>query len=765
MNKYENIPQELKALKRWVCWKLEKRADKNTKIPYDAKTGKPAKSNDESTWSDFDICVANLYKYSGVGFMLGNGYFGVDIDHCREKDQKAIINDICHTLKSYTEISQSGEGLHIICRGMLPQGPRRKGNIEMYDNTRYFALTGNIAQITTDEGEIVTYRNIEDRTIEIKPLWEKYINQEKQGTYTYRVERENVRFLNLTDEQVIQYARESKNGTLFTALYYGQWAGLYDSQSQADMAFCMQLAFWCNKDKAQMDRIFRSSGLYREKWDTKRGSDTYGSITLNEAINKCKDTYQGIKQDNFIYNSTTGTMQSTKEYALDDTGNAERFIDRFGVNLRYNTDNKKWMFYNGKTWVNDNSQQVKILADKMISEMKAEAIQETDEDTQIAMFKNIKHLSSSAGKEAMIKEAQHMKDTPITNAHFNRDKYLLNCDNGIIDLKVGKIIDHKREHLISKNTGISCNLDSEPTLWIKFLKSIFSENEDVIHYIQKAIGYSLTGSCKEQCLFECTGNGSNGKSVMLNILMKILGSYAVNIQVETVLAGKSTNGGNATPDIARLNGARFVRTNEPSEGSRFNEGLVKQMTGDNVMTARFLYGDLFEFEPEFKIWIACNNKIEIRGTDKGIWRRMRLIEFNKTFEGKNADLNLEDKLTEELPEILGWAVKGCLMWQEEGLEMPEDIKQATENYKQENDVIAKFLDSCVNKRTGSQEKASELYTAYKNWCKNGNEYCMTNTKFGIEMGKRLEKKQVRGAMYYQDIKLKEKDDTYVFTSK
>ena len=758
---YNNIPNEMRSLKRWVLWKLRKIGnEKPTKIPVNANNGYGAKSNDSSTWVTFDEAISKIdfYNCSGIGFMLGNGYFGVDIDHAI--DNKDLINEFVNHLQSYTEISQSGEGIHIICKGILPVGNRRKGNIEMYDNARFFALTGNL------------YNNLKytvvDRTEEIKYLYNKYLADKPKeeipdGAYVYNKpikETENNSIL--TDSEVLDKAEQSQNGKLFSCLYYGQWEGIYPSQSEADMSFCSMLAFWCNRDIAQMDRIFRGSKLYREKWDKKRGANTYGEITLKNAIDNCKDVFTpAFNPKTDVYNTATGTLQRKSYYDFNDTGNAQRFIDRFGANVRYNFDNKYWMIWDGKTWIKDVKQIVKTQADIMIDEMKMELAKEQNENIAKEMSKNIKHLSSNSGKEAMLKEAMHIGSIPSINADFNQHLYFLNCRNGVINLKTGEVMEHDKKYMLSKNTNINVDMQKEPVRWIKFLEEIFDNNQEMIEYVHKAVGYTLTGDTKEQCFFQCYGDGANGKSVFLDVIYEMLGDYSLNSQVESILAKNNQSNG-ANSEIARMSNARFVRTNEPNENSKFNEGLVKQLVSGDVTTARFLYGTEFEFKPQFKLWIATNYKIGVRGTDYGIWRRQRLIPFKVKFEGKRMDRNLTEKLMLELPEILGWAVKGCLKWQKEGFNTPELIEKETEIYKQENDVILAFSKDCLRDKENGRERASDVFKEYSQWAKEGHEECMTQSKFGIEMAKRYKKKTVNGYVYYVGLILKKHDESYIF---
>lgn len=243
---YKSLPDELKQTKQFVCWRG---ADK---IPKNAMTGNNAQSNNPDTWCDFDTAIKGCEKYGfdGLGFMFANGYFGVDLDHCI--DNIDFCDEFVETLQSYTEISKSGSGIHIICKGTLPDGARRKGGIEMYSSGRYFICTGRVYN--------KKYTEIRDCTESIKVLHSKYL-----PSTVPRIEARPVQHIDLDDQQIIDKARSCKSGYLFNMLYQGNWQGLYSSQSEADLALCNQLAFWTQKDEVQMDRLFRSSGLMRPK--------------------------------------------------------------------------------------------------------------------------------------------------------------------------------------------------------------------------------------------------------------------------------------------------------------------------------------------------------------------------------------------------------------------------------------------------------------------------------------------------------------------
>ncbi|MDY0386932.1 MAG: phage/plasmid primase, P4 family [Methanolobus sp.] len=733
---WEKIPQEIKNLKQWVCWAGDK-------LPKNPLTGKNAQSNNPNTWSDFDTAVKAVDKYlfDGIGFMFANGYFGVDLDNI-DDDTK---NEFIDTLQSYTEISKSGKGIHIICKGKLPEGRRRKGNVEMYDTGRYFITTGNA---------IGNYE-ITDCTEKIIPLHNKFLGEEKNKVNTVLDEP-----IKLEDEEVIQKARNSKNGMLFQLLYSGNWEQFYPSQSEADMSFCNMLAFWTGRNKEQMDRIFRVSNLMRDKWDRRQSGTTYGEITLLNAISKCSVIYN--PKGNYLLNKDGEVYEKPKkDYQLNDTGNAERLVDKFYGLIKYNHENKNWVIWNGKIWSPDETSEVKRLADKVAEEMRIEAFLEENLDIQKEMLKNANRVFSSKGKEAMIKEAMHLKGVPVLNSDFDKDKDLFNLQNGILKLKTGELLPHNPSYFISKISSTSLNREP-PKRWLQFMNEITNNNQELIKYIQKTIGYSMTGSVVEDCLFFCYGTGQNGKSVFLETINKIMGTYGANTQPETIMI-KSQGGGNASGDIARLKSARFVTSVEPNEGVRLNEGLIKQLTGGDVITARFLYGKEFEFYPEFKLWIATNHKPIIRGTDEGIWRRIRLIPFVVRIPDKKKDKYLKQKLLKELDSIAYWCFQGCLLWQKEGLAMPKSVYDATSEYRNEMDIITNFIETCTMPVEGWKEKAIDVYQHYSKWAKLNNEYEMSNTKFGREFSKRYERTRISTGTYYLDVKLT--TDTEGYTEK
>lgn len=756
---FSKVPYELQEQTRWCNWKLVKRIENKkihyTKLPINAKTGEMAKSNDENTWTDFETAIQAAEDSGnelGIGYFFKEPYIGIDLDdvgdeieHYRMKDhENNIVSEFINTLGSYAEVSPSGEGIHIILKGELPGDGKRKGSVEMYDSGRFFTVTGN---------SLGGYSHIiDDSTMgKINYLHKKYIQPTNVTTLPIQ-KQHGLTGHNLSDAEVVSRIKDSKQGELFMRFMQNGWNKDYDSQSEADLAMANILAFWTAKNFSQMDRLFRESSLMRDKWDEKRGKTTYGQATLNKAINDTVNVFQGKREPaKYTFGSEFQQEQSdTEEYppkSYDDTGNAMRFLDRYGEVVKYSYISKKFYVYDGVTWKEDNQGLVHQLVDSMIESMKDEVVlasDDLDEDEAANLLqKHIKNSRSNRAKKNIIEELKH--NVSIMLDEFDSDDMLLNSANGYLELNSGELQEHDRSKLFRKVTNAEYTETQAPDTWLSFLNDIFNYDKDVIHYIQKALGYSITGSSKEQTMFILLGNGRNGKSLFVNTVAEILGDYSTNMQASSLMV--KNNSGSVNNDIARLAGARFVTSSEPNAGFVFDEGLIKQMTGDDQITARFLHQENFEFEAKFKIWLATNHRPIIQGTDDGIWRRLAVIPFDVQIPEHKVDKDLKHKLMREAPGILDWMMEGCLTWQREGLEQPKKIKDSVGEYRKEMDITDAFIEAMCEEDDHYEEAAGDLYKSYKNWAEKNSEYDLGSVEFGKRMKTKFDSKRSNGIKY------------------
>lgn len=774
---YQNIPQELRNLKQWGLFELKwvEARKKNTKIPINPYDGSAGKSNDPNTWSDFDTAMRALNdveRADGLAFYFANGYVGLDIDHidsnledwrAGDNDPNNLVNKFQDlTDNTYMEVSQSGTGIHAIFKGKIPGKRRRKGNYEMYQTGRFFALTGN--NIIPDP----TIKSMSDD--EMKTLYEFLFG--KDNVVQLHSESDNITPVDLSVVEIIKRAENSaKTGTRFTMFMKGGWEQFYSSHSEADMAFANDLAFWTGRDFHKMDTIFRNSSLMREKFDEKRGAVTYGTSLLNKAINETQNIYnpEGDSQDSESSYTFSFNEDKTKKIiprSWDDQGRGLRMRDQFATVLKFNAVDKKWFFFNGSYWQEDiGNQKVELAAERVANSIKKEKPElsfstKTDEDKAMnEWYRFQKDSRSHMAKMHMIDEFK--KYVIVKHGEFDKEDMLLNTESGYVDLSNGELHDHDIDKNFSHQTLAEYSDNVDAPLWDKFLNQIFNNDEELIHYVQKAIGYSFTGSVDEQCLFILNGRGRNGKSVFSNVISDVAGNYAKQMNVQTIVAKKNQSG-SANSDIARLEGARIVTSSELNEGDRFDESLVKQLTGGDKILARFLYGSEFEYKPKFKIWMATNHLPIIRGTDDGIWRRIKIIPFNIQIPKEKVDKKLEYKLKAEYTGILNWIVQGAIMWQQEGLEDPEAVTKVIETYRAEMDPLDAFLEECCTTGQNYSIKAREMYDAYHEWAKESEEYKMSMTKFGREMSKKLLRVKKMDGWYYVGLKLKEPESDYTF---
>jgi putative DNA primase/helicase len=432
--------------------------------------------------------------------------------------------------------------------------------------------------------------------------------------------------------------------------------------------------------------------------------------------------------------STRPPEPASRFFMRTDTGNAERLVARHGANIHYVPAWDRWIVWNDTRWVEDRKAlRVSALAKETARSMFAEARNMTGD----AREELVKHATKSeaAGRlAAMVDRARSEPGVAIGTELLNADPWLLNVQNGTIDLRTGQLRNHDRDDLITKVVPI--RYDPSHTLcprWEAFLQQVMAGKQELITFLQKAVGYSLTGLTTEQCLFFLYGSGSNGKSTFLELLRELLGDYSTQADFTTFIEKKGDGPRN---DVARLYGARAVTSSEVGEGRRVNESLMKTLTGGDVIAARYLYSETFEFAPTFKLWLAANHRPVIRGTDYAIWRRFRIVPFTVQIPVEEQDKGLKDALRAELSGILAWAVAGCLLWQKDGLGQPVDVSRATDQYRRESDTLGAFLEDCCEVGEEFVEPASELYQVYAKWADEGGEYKMSQTRFGREMEER-----------------------------
>lgn len=410
-----------------------------------------------------------------------------------------------------------------------------------------------------------------------------------------------------------------------------------------------------------------------------------------------------------------------------DLGNADLFADQWGGLVRF-VPERGWMIYDHRRWAIDSQRQVMVLAMGV-----AKGIADPDWRAK----------SQARGKlNAMLKLAETL--LPASMSDFDNDPWLFNCTNGTLDLRTGELQPHHPSHRLTRLAPVKYDPDASSAQWEQFVSEVMSEDQEVIDYLQRAVGYSLTGITNEQCLFFCLGRGRNGKSVFIEAVQAMMGEYGLNSTTKTVMK----NSGAIPNNVARLAGARFVALNETGEGQQFDEPLIKDLTGGDTMTARYLFKEYFDFTPQCKLWIRGNHAPMIVGTDEGIWRRFRIIPFSVQIPDSQCDPALLDKLKANLPGILLWAVRGCLQWQASGLAAPQAVIDSVAQYRKESDPIGLFIEECCVLDPDAVVQATALYQAYRMWATQAGEVKLSQFKFGRSLSSRgFERRKVSTKVY------------------
>jgi len=392
-----------------------------------------------------------------------------------------------------------------------------------------------------------------------------------------------------------------------------------------------------------------------------------------------------------------------------DLENAERFVREHGEMLRYVYPWDAWPAWDGRRWNRDVPHVVEGLAAQTTRDMLREAVAISNDDERKRALKHASSTHANGKRKAMIESAQHMLFAEPSD--FDSSPWLLNVTNGILDLRTGELGPHRPDAMLARLADVAYHEDAKAPTWLGFLDRVLDHDTELIAFVQRAIGYTLTGSRREQCMFLMIGaTGCNGKSVFIKVLSSILGDYHSDIAFKTLLFDSKGHG--KDPELAELDGPRLVTAAEPNPGERLDESLIKRLTGGDPITAARKYERPVTFDPVCKLWVACNAPPRLMTGGNAMRRRLSVIPFDVTIPPEEQDEDLSSKLLAERDGILAWAVEGCLSWQESGLRMPERVTEARDNYIEDSDPISEWL-ATLTRRQGDKASMKIVYNSYK----------------------------------------------------
>ncbi|MGO9390978.1 phage/plasmid primase, P4 family [Rhodoblastus sp.] len=386
------------------------------------------------------------------------------------------------------------------------------------------------------------------------------------------------------------------------------------------------------------------------------------------------------------------------EYSDDDL--ALRFADRHAKDLRYVAAWNRWLLWDGKRWHTDKTIAVINLVRKVSREAAAEC-----GNTSRSIY-----LTSMHGINAIERLARADRRLAATVAQWDSDPLLLNTPAGVIDLCTGQLRPQCAEDYITRITSAAPGGDCP--LFRKFLNEITGDDPELIAYLQRVFGYCLTGSTREHALFFFHGGGANGKSVLLGTIAGILDEYHKTAAIETFTASNSDR---HPTDMAGMQGARVVTATETEQGRFWAEARIKQLTGGDAVSARFMRQDFWEFIPAFKLIVAGNHKPHLRTVDEAIRRRLHMVPFDVTIPIATRDKKLPEKLKSEWPGILKWMIEGCLAWQRTGLQSARAVERATVEYLTAEDALGLWIEDKCQRDPNAWASSGELFASWKNW--------------------------------------------------
>lgn len=432
---------------------------------------------------------------------------------------------------------------------------------------------------------------------------------------------------------------------------------------------------------------------------------------------------------------------------LTDTGNGDRFVKRWGSTVRYVPEWRTWLIWDGSRWLNDDVQLIMERAKTVAREIHHEAASVPDHNVQRVLTRHALTSQKIERLNAMVRLASSVPEAVIRASELDKDNFLLGVKNGVLELRTGRLRDADPEDYLTRQSPVAYDANAECPVFVDFLTAITDGNLEIVEYMQRIMGYCLTGETSEQCLFFFYGSGANGKTTLLNVIKELMGpDYCKQTPAESLMV--KARGGGASNDIARLEGVRVTLSNEIEEGSRLAESLVKSMTGSDPVVARMLYREFNEFVPRFKLIIAGNHQPVIRGDDHGIWRRLHLVPFPVTIPPEKRDHKLSEKLRAELPGILNFALKGCVTWQKNGLNPPKLIADAVAEYRSEMDILGQWIEERCILGPEHEVVAATAYMNYKAWASGNGFQALSSNSFGRRLKERFPKKKKKDGTYY-----------------
>ena len=441
------------------------------------------------------------------------------------------------------------------------------------------------------------------------------------------------------------------------------------------------------------------------------------------------------------------------QLGLHDLGNGKWIADQYADALRYIRTGKRWIYWDERRWAPDDTGEAERRAKAIVAALLERAIAATEDAERKLLIRHAEESCSARAIADALKLAATEAPLAMRAGDFDRGPLLLNVENGTLDLQTATLRPHCRSDYLTKLVPIRFDPNATAPRWERFLREIMHDDPALISYLQRVVGCALSGLNPDQAWFFLFGSGANGKSTLLDVVRALLGDYARQADTATFVKRRADAIRN---DLARLAGARLVTAVELEEGQHLAASLIKQLTGGDAVTSRFLYAEYAEHVPGYKIVIAGNHRPRVDDTTFAFWRRTRLVPFTVTIPVADQDPHLAAALKRELPGILAWAVGGCLEWQRRGLAEPPAIALATEAYQREQDLVGGFLvEGCLEDRDATVV-TTDLYAAYERYCQESGTEQLGRREFHSRLEEKgfVRGRKVKGSRSWRGLRLK-----------
>lgn len=725
---------------RWCAWfqgDPKPDGDGFAKVPLGSHS-------DPKSWCTFDELCARLKPGQGIGYnFLGGDLHPLDLDHVRNPQTEMICPEamvLLSRLQTFSEVSISGRGLHVIFKGNV-RGKQLGETCVQYWNPknspRFFTITGDVVgeafSTIKDVGDEFNYIYSTARHISAKCREELASVDPEQYT-------------KLPAERPVEEKREkskTKSRKLHPEFDIEDFLKFYglevDNVTTNTIGKCYRLTSCPIKGEKHVGQNSTTTNFILST-DGGLGfhcqSTGCVSWSVAEVIKKLAE--ERGPYPNKIYEE----KPSKSDFNLTDEGNAERLALRHGSNIRFVHDEKEFRIWDGSHWGFDSDGGISRLAVETIRSCFKTEFDSPDSEGRTKKLQFFLRCENRNKLESMVARMKTQTGIATTRCPFDQHTMLFNVSNGTIDLKTQTLKSHTREDMLTQITHVEYKEGTDCPQFLNFLTEIVQdkpeqERKELIAFLQRAVGYTLTADTSEQVCFVMVGAGKNGKGVLLQILHNLMGDYGVTIPYDMLVSKQNDSGSGPRDGFAQLFKARFARASEGENNKRLHESKLKLMTApDGPLKGQFLFKEPFEFINTHKLWMATNYEPVIRGTDEGIWRRINRINFTHQVPEESRILNLAEKIwAAESSGILNWALEGVKQWLAMGLKPPQSVVKATKEYRTEQNLFARFAEACLVFDPQAKETAANIYNAYKDWATFSHEYVESITRFGIEFSK------------------------------